>query len=61
MQLIKLPQRQYETLIRKASVYDRLLQVSPELFFEIENYSDVRVQEFLKEDRMPSEINCRVL
>lgn len=60
MQLIKLPKKQYETLRRKASVYDRVLRFSPELLFEIENYSDDRVRQFLTEDKVDSVVLASV-
>ena len=56
MQTINLTRKEYENLKKKASIYDRLLRFSPETLFEIENYSDARVQEFLKEDKVDSSI-----
>ncbi|TAL61046.1 MAG: hypothetical protein EPN85_05850 [Bacteroidetes bacterium] len=60
MQTIKLTIKEYENLKKKASIYDRVLRFSPETLFEIENYSDSRVQELLKQDKVDSSILATV-
>ena len=52
MQNITLPKTKYEVLKKKASLYEEVFKFIPEKIFGTESYSDNRIKEFSKEDRL---------
>lgn len=52
MQTVTLPRIKYETLRRKASLYEEVFQDVKDRVFKTESYSDKRVKEFFKEDKL---------
>ncbi len=60
MENITLPKIKYEDLRRKASLYEEIFRFIPERVFGIELYSDKRIKEFMKEDRMDKKERSRL-
>jgi len=52
MQNITLPKIEYETLRKKAFLYEKVFKFVPERIFGVESYSEDRIKEFLKEDKV---------
>ena len=52
MKSITLPKIEYETLRKKAFLYERVFKFMPERIFGVESYSKNRIKEFLKEDQI---------
>ena len=47
-----MPKKEYETLKRKASLYEQVFRRIPERTFGIERYSPKRIREFMTADRI---------
>lgn len=54
-----IPTREYKTLKRKAGLYDSVLRRSARKALEIERYSDARVRELMKADRVSRPVRTR--
>ena len=52
METINLPKAKYEILKKKASLYEKIFRYSPEKIFGTEDYSETRIKEFLREDKI---------
>ena len=52
MKSITLPKTEYETLRKKAFLYEEVFKFVPERIFGVESYSKDRMKEFLKEDKL---------
>jgi len=60
METVTLPKTKYETLKRQASLYEEIFRYLPERIFGIEIYSQKRVEEFLKEDKLDKKAKSRL-
>lgn len=59
METITLPKTKYEIIEKKASLYEKIFKFLPQKFFGAELYSDNRIKEFLKEDKINQKTkNC---
>jgi len=52
METITIPKTKYEILKKQALLYKEIFRFLPERFFGIEIYSQKRLKEFQKEDRL---------
>jgi hypothetical protein len=52
MQTVTLSKTKYETLKKQALLYEKIFQFLPERIFGTEIYSQKRLKEFQKEDRL---------
>ena len=52
MNTVTLPKTEYESLKKKASLYEKVFRFISRQNFGIESYSDKQVREFMKEDRL---------
>ena len=52
METVTLPKTKYEILKKQALLYKEIFRFLPERFFGIEIYSQKRLKEFQKEDRL---------
>ena len=52
MNTVTLQKTEYEDLKKKASLYEKVFRFISKQSFGIESYSDKRVREFTKEDRL---------
>lgn len=52
MKTITLPKTEYEMLRKKASLYEQVFQSASRQNLGLEEYSDKRIQGFMKEDRL---------
>lgn len=57
---ITIPQKEYRTLKQKAVLYDTVVLAVPREAFAIETYSEKRVKEFLREDKLPQKTTVQV-
>ncbi len=55
METVTLPKTKYQILKKQASLYEKIFRYSPERIFGTEIYSEKRIKEFLKEDRLNRE------
>lgn len=60
METIILPKTKYEILKKQASLYEEIFRFSPEKAFGIEIYSQKRLKEFRKEDRLDKKTRSRL-
>ena len=60
MATITLPRTQYETLKKKASLYEAILRTLPEWRWGIEEYSGRRISEFMRQDRLDKKAALRL-
>lgn len=60
MSLITLPKSKYDLLQKRASLYEAILRALPERKWGIEEYSDARIREFLREDRLDKKATARI-
>jgi len=56
METVKVSKTEYESLKKKASLYEKVFQSVEKRMFGTELYSDKRVKDFLKEDGLDKEI-----
>ena len=59
MQTITIPKIEYQTLIRDAMLYRRVLKKSTNEY-PIEEYTDERIREFLVNDKIPVRLQSKV-
>ena len=59
MQTITIPKTEYQTLIRDAMIYRRVLRKSTNEY-PIEEYTDERIREFLLNDKTPVRLQSKV-
>ena len=52
METITLPKIKYETIEKKAFLYEKIFRSLPKRLFGVEFYSDRQVNEFIKEDKI---------
>jgi hypothetical protein len=52
METVTIPKVQYQKLKNEASLYEKLFKFLPERVFGVENYSSVRIRDFLSEDKV---------
>lgn len=55
-----MPKIQYETLKKRASLYERVFKLVPEKFFPTEKYSQKRIKDFLREDGLDKKTRERL-
>ena len=60
MKTITLPKTKYEILKKQASLYEKILRYLTEKIFGIEAYSEKRIKEFLKEDKLDKKTRTRL-
>ena len=60
METITIPKTKYEILKKQASLYKEIFRFLPEKFFGIETYSQKRLKEFQKEDRLDKKTRNRL-
>ena len=60
METITLPKIEYEIIEKKASLYEKIFRFLPQKFFGTELYSDIRIEEFLKEDKINQKTKNRL-
>jgi hypothetical protein len=52
MENVTIPKTKYEILKRQALLYEKIFKFLPERFFNVEIYSQKRLKEFQREDRL---------
>ncbi|MBI2552225.1 hypothetical protein HYW17_02945 [Candidatus Uhrbacteria bacterium] len=57
---VTLPKSRYEILKRRATLYNEMLRFIPELRWGIEEYSEKRIREFAKMDRIDRATRARL-
>lgn len=60
MNTVTVSKKEYETLKKKAALYGQVFQDVSKRMFGIEEYSDKRIREFMKEDRLDPKIRQRI-
>lgn len=60
MNTITLPKTKYNILRKQASLYEEIFRYLPERIFGTEIYSQKRVKEFLKEDKIDKKTKDRL-
>lgn len=60
METVIVPKTKYEILKKQASLYKEIFRFLPERFFGIEIYSQRRLKEFQKEDKLDKRIRSRL-
>jgi hypothetical protein len=60
METISIPKPKYEILKKQALLYKEIFRCLPERFFGIEIYSQKRLKEFQKEDRIDKKTRSRL-
>lgn len=60
MTTITLPKTEYETLRKKASLYEQIFRSMPKRFLETELYSKERIKDFLEQDKIDEEAKKRL-
>lgn len=60
METVTLPKTKYEILKKQASLYEKIFRFLPERIFGTEIYSEKRIKEFLKEDRLDKKTRSRL-
>jgi len=60
MKTVTIPKTKYEILKRQALLYKEIFRYLPERFFGIEIYSQKRIKEFKKEDRLDKKTRDRL-
>lgn len=60
METISIPKPKYEILKKQALLYKEIFRYLPERFFGIEIYSQKRLKEFQKEDRIDKKTRSRL-
>jgi len=60
METVTLPKTKYEILKKQALLYEKIFRFLPEKIFGIETYSQERLKEFQKEDRLDKKTRGRL-
>jgi len=60
METVILPKTKYEILKKQSSLYEKIFRYSPERIFGTEIYSNNRIKEFLKEDKLDKKTKSRL-
>lgn len=60
MNTVTLQKQEYQTLKKRASLYEKIFRVFPEKIFGLESYTDKQAKEFLKEDRLDKKTLVRL-
>ncbi|MBU4299160.1 hypothetical protein KJ636_03900 [Patescibacteria group bacterium] len=60
METITLPKIKYEILKKQATLYEKIFRFLPERIFGTEIYSEKRIKEFLKEDKLDKKTRARL-
>jgi len=60
MPLITLPKSKYDLIKKRASLYEAILSALPERRWGIEDYSDARIREFLRENKLDKKTRARI-
>lgn len=60
MATVTIRKSEYETLKRRASLYEAVLRALPERKWGIERYSPTRIREFMREDRLSRSVAARL-
>jgi len=60
METVIVPKTKYEILRKQAMLYKEIFRFLPEKFFGIEIYSQKRLKEFRKEDRLDKKTRNRL-
>lgn len=60
MPTILIPKTEYDMLRKRASLYETMLRRLPERKWGIERYSERRIREFMREDRVSKQVRSRL-
>lgn len=60
METVTLPKTKYEILKKQASLYEEIFRYLPEKVLGTEIYSEKRIKEFLKEDKLDKKTRNRL-
>lgn len=60
METVTLPKTKYEILKKQASLYEEIFRYLPERVLGTEIYSEKRIKEFLKEDKLDKKTRNRL-